>query len=161
MRGRICVSICYSPIGNTMQWAQTILSCRTICAWPGLLYLLTYLLKLLYLRPCCTCSSGVELIQFAVPDNYHPVCEYDTVNFMLDATITERFDGLFHTFILYCERILAETDLLARLRYFHVLRASLAVWAFLTVTHHAQSYRTKSRELGFDNEFRGAIRYEM
>ena len=66
------------------------------------------------------CSGGVKLVQFAVPDNYHPVCEYDTVNFMLYATIAERFDGLFHTFILYCDRILAETDLLSRSRYFHV-----------------------------------------
>ena len=67
------------------------------------------------------------MVQFAIPDDYHPVCEYDTVNFMLDATISERYDGLFHTLILYCERILAETDLLARFRScaFCLLRASL------------------------------------
>jgi len=65
-----------------------------------------------------SCSGRVELIQFSVPVNYHPVCEYDTVNFMLDATLSERYDGLFHTFMLYCDRILAETDLLARFPFF-------------------------------------------
>jgi len=73
------------------------------------------------------CSGSVRLVQFAVPDNYHPVCEYDTVNFMLDATAAERWEGLFHTLILYCDRILNDTDLLARFRYFLVLRASLSV----------------------------------
>lgn len=72
-------------------------------------------------------GGGVKLIQFAVPDNYHPVCEYDTVNFMLDATITERFDGLFHTFILYCDRILADTDLLARFRDVHQFKPFVSV----------------------------------
>ena len=76
------------------------------------------------------CFSGsAELVQFAVPDNYHPVCEYDSVDFMLDVTVTERYDGLFHTLINYCDRILADTDLLARFQYFHVIRASLSVSA--------------------------------
>jgi len=76
------------------------------------------------------CFSGsAELVQFAVPDNYHPVCEYDSVDFMLDVTVTERYDGLFHTLINYCDRILADTDLLARFQYFHVIRASLSALA--------------------------------
>jgi len=54
------------------------------------------------------------LIQFAVPDDYHPVCDYDSVDFMLDVSVTQRYEGLFHTLIEYCERILADTDLLVR-----------------------------------------------
>jgi len=64
------------------------------------------------------CFSGgggsAELVQFAAPDDYRPVCEYDSIDFMLDVTVTQRYDGLFHTLIDYCDRILADTDLLLR-----------------------------------------------
>ena len=59
-------------------------------------------------------GGRAELVQFAVPADYHPVCEFDSVDFMIDVTVTERYDGLFHTLINYCDRIVNDTGLLLR-----------------------------------------------
>ena len=61
-------------------------------------------------------TSGASLIQFASPPHYKPVCEYDTMDFMLYAPIRDRFRGLIQTAKLYCDALLSDKALLRRIK---------------------------------------------
>jgi len=61
-------------------------------------------------------ASSISLIQFRSPDNYKPVCEYDTMDFMLSSPIRDRFHTLIQTAKLYCDALLSDKNLLFQLK---------------------------------------------
>ena len=56
-------------------------------------------------------GSGVTLLQFQAPANYKPICEYDTMEFMMYSPIRERFSAMIQTMGVYCDALLSDKGL--------------------------------------------------
>lgn len=57
-----------------------------------------------------------RLVTFDPPVSFTPVCDYDTVDFMLYATLSERFGAFYGTSLSYCDALLSNAPLLNSLK---------------------------------------------
>lgn len=57
-----------------------------------------------------------RLVTFDPPLNFTPVCDYDTVDFMLYATLSERFGAFYGTSLSYCDALLSNAPMLNSLK---------------------------------------------
>lgn len=68
-------------------------------------------------RQCQAQRQGeVHLVEFQTPANYVPVCDYDTLDFMLYASLNQRFTAFFETSVRYCDALLSDRTLLKTLK---------------------------------------------
>lgn len=61
-------------------------------------------------------KGKINLIHFRSPENYKPVCEYDTLDFMINAPLSDRFDALIDTNMKYCDSLISDRSLMRRLK---------------------------------------------
>ena len=61
-------------------------------------------------------KKSPNLVQFAGPENHRPVCDYDTVDFMLYAPIGDLFTAMLDTGSRYRDCLLSDRSLLSRLK---------------------------------------------
>jgi glucuronosyltransferase len=66
-------------------------------------------------EPRSSGKGSIRLLEFPSPKNYTPVCELDTLDFMLTAPLAERFSALIDTSVRYCDSLLSSA-LLRRLK---------------------------------------------
>lgn len=57
-----------------------------------------------------------RLITFDPPLNFIPVCDYDTVDFMLYASLSQRFEAFYGTSLSYCDALLSNAPVLRSLK---------------------------------------------
>jgi len=60
--------------------------------------------------------GSINLLEFASPANFVPVCEFDSLDFMISAPIADRFNALIDTSVKYCDSLLSDKALLRRLK---------------------------------------------
>ena len=61
-------------------------------------------------------GGQVEMIMFQAPGNFTPICEYDTVEFIVDTPVSIRFRTFIETSVRYCDRLLADKLLMQSLK---------------------------------------------
>ena len=61
-------------------------------------------------------KDNFELHIFDTPRNFTPICEYDTIDFMLYTPLQERFNSFIDTSMRFCEKILENKEALEELR---------------------------------------------
>jgi UDP:flavonoid glycosyltransferase YjiC (YdhE family) len=61
-------------------------------------------------------TGGMDLIVFEAPANFTPICEYDTIDWMLNTPISLRFNGFIETTRRYCENIVSNTRIMKQLK---------------------------------------------
>ncbi len=59
-----------------------------------------------------TRRNNLNLIIFEAPNDFKPICEYDTIDFMLYTPINYRFSSFIQTSSRYCENILKNTHIM-------------------------------------------------
>ena len=63
-----------------------------------------------------TTGGSVRLLEFEAPANYTPICEFDTVDFMLYSPFQVRFNTCVQTFLQYCDKLLSNSAMLTQLK---------------------------------------------
>ena len=58
----------------------------------------------------------LQLLTFAAPQNYTPICSFDSVDFMLYSPLQTRFNACVQTFLQYCAQIVQNSKLMRRLK---------------------------------------------
>ena len=61
-------------------------------------------------------KDNFDLHVFDTPRNFTPICEYDTIDFMLYTPLQERFNSFIDTSMRFCEKILENKEALEKLR---------------------------------------------
>lgn len=64
-------------------------------------------------------NDSVNMLQFDEPQNYTPICSYDTVDFMMYSPIRKRFDAFVETAVKYCDQLLSDERLMQQLKHRH------------------------------------------
>ena len=60
--------------------------------------------------------QNLTMLQFPAPSDYKPICEYDTVDFMMYSPLQERFDAFIETSVKYCDQLLSNKDFLQSIK---------------------------------------------
>ena len=71
-----------------------------------------------FLETFSSSGQNIKLLQFKGPKNYEPICNFDTVEFMLYSPIRDRFHKCVETFVKYCDQILQNQRLLRHLKQY-------------------------------------------
>lgn len=61
-------------------------------------------------------QSEVHLVEFQAPSNYVSICEYDSIDYILYASLHQRFAAFFDTSVKYCDALLSDRKLLETLK---------------------------------------------
>ena len=62
-------------------------------------------------------KDNFELHIFDTPKNFTPICEYDTIDFMLYTPLQDRFNSFIDTSMRFCEKILENREALDELKH--------------------------------------------